>query len=153
MSTTVLDMPRVVPAGQPNPNTKVVYDNLQEKIDDAIKRNDGKLPITITAGDSTSDLTGGVSDIKIEDIVGYITRVEDTTAHCELNLSGTELLMHGQLVDKGVQFCYLVADTHTNQVDRVLKAALAPLHPQFNMFDVKVSGDVYVENSGSPEKC
>lgn len=99
-----------------------MYENLEEKIAEAIKLNHGRLPITLTSGDGSS--LNDITTIDPDDVIGSIVTVTENLASCELNLAGTELLLRGSLFGKGVQFCYLADDS---KVDRVIKAAIAPM--------------------------
>jgi len=90
MLDVMLDMNRTVPSGEPNPITNLIYTNLDEKIREAIRTYNGMLPIVLMPGTM--------------DIIGYVTSIDDKTAHCKLADDGISLLKKGLLEGKTIQF-------------------------------------------------
>lgn len=139
MDIVTLDIFRTVAEGEANPNTKIVYENMSDKINEAIQQHHGRLPIVRSIDPSKTLLDKMTIDSK--DVVGYVTGIADDIAHCELNIEGTELLKRAALFDKTIQFWFLPKTTEPAQVDTVLNAALAPM-PCTRMFHIERSSDI-----------
>jgi len=142
MEAVELSMFRTVFAGEENPNTHVVYENLNDKINEAIQHYHGRLPVVKSI--DTSKTPADQTSIDPNEIVGYVTGITDDLAHCELNVSGVELLKLGVLGNKTIQFCFMAKDRKSCRVDTVVKAALAPILST-KMFQVERSDDICVE--------
>lgn len=115
---TEITLARCVAAGEPNPNTGIIYANLEEKINEALERSEGSLLIAINVDKPFDDA------VKVADIVGYVTEVTRDKVKCRLTLLGKEMLMRGDLASKFIQFVYIVSDANNGEVVRVIKAAL-----------------------------
>lgn len=119
-------MPRRLQKGSVNPNTKKVYTNMDEKVQEAIEEHEGRLPVTLpyVGGGSLTDLT----TIKLGEVIGYITSLDDNNVHVELTTLGVEMLSRNELYGKCVQFHFMVDNpTVSDKVERVLKASITPI--------------------------
>lgn len=115
---TEITLARCVAAGEPNPNTGIIYADLEEKIKEALETSKGTFPIVLTVEEPFNGA------VKMTDVIGYVTEVTHDKVRCSLTLLGKEMLMRGDLASKFVQFVYVVSDVNNGEVIRVIKAAL-----------------------------
>ena len=139
---TTINITRRLPKGSQNPNTKKIYTNMDEKVQEAIEEHGGKLPVTLpyVGGGSLTELT----TIKPEEVVGYITSLDDFNVHVELTALGLEMLSRNELFGKCAQFHFIVNEPDTSdKVVLVLRASIAPIIP------VTVTAEIHITQGGT----
>lgn len=114
----IIEFERTVHAGDPNPNTGVIYD-LENLIAEYLENHKGSMPVDTRSGGTINEYLF----VSYEDLIGNIVDFTDTTVKVRLVKRGIELRDRGFFDGATIQFCF-VADPETDQVISIAKASV-----------------------------